>query len=203
VCLLYFIVAGVAVLLDWLSSTKYVVIGGIVGGVASVLSLISLARPTLNREDLGNLEVQSLKRIAETSEQIQKLEVARIETEQEIGNLEARKKQMEFLVQKASLSLFLQEQKRLYEKRINEELDKNKDLANHLYELSSIEKKLVALDEEIQKDPNVNLLQKVIRSARRTPQPEREPFSEFPPLTRAFLLALRDILLLLSKILKK
>jgi hypothetical protein len=100
---------------------------------------------------------------------------------------------MEFLVQKASLSLFLQEQKRLYEKRIQEELDKNKDLTSHLSELSSIEKKLVALDEEIQKDPNVELLQKVIWSARRTPQPQRELFSEFPPLTRFLLLFFREL----------
>lgn len=199
-CLLYFIGGGIAAWFDWFSINRYVLIGGIVGGLASVLGLISLARPSLNQEDLRGLELQSLKRIAETSEEIQKLELARAATKQELGTLEEKMRQMEFLVQKASLSLFLQEQHKLYEKRILEEVSRNKDLAISLTELSSIHERLTALEQQIANDPNVDLLRQVIEAAKR--EPTRGAFSDFPPMTRAFLLAVRNVLETTAKLLK-
>jgi len=199
-CLLYFVGGGIAAWAGWFPVDKYVLIGGIVGGLASVLGLLSLARPSLNQEDLKGLELQSLKRIAETSEEIQKLETARLATQQQIGTLEEQKRQMEFLVQKASLSLFLQEQHRLYEKRVQEEIARNKDLVSSLTELSSIELKLKALDQEISKDPNVDLLQRIIEAAKR--EPRSPSFSEYPPITRSLLLAVRDVMDVIAKIMK-
>ncbi len=199
-CLFYFVGGGIAVWAGWLTTDRYVLIGGIVGGLASVLGMLSLARPSLSQEDLAGLELQSLKRIAETSEEIKKLEVARLATQQQIGTLEAQKRQMEFLVQKASLSLFLQEQQRLYEKRVLEEVARNKDLAGSLAELASIRQKLTALEEEIAQDPNVELLQRVIKAAKR--EPRRPSFSEYPPLTRSVLLAIRDIVEATAKLWK-
>ena len=110
-----------------------------------------------------------LRRIADTSEQVKQLELARAETLEEIGTLETQKRQMEFLVQKASLVLFLQEQHRLYEKRVQDELAQNKGLMDSISELVSIEQKLAALEEEIARDPNVpnaELLERVIEAAR-------------------------------------
>jgi hypothetical protein len=168
-CLLYFICGGIAVYLRWFAPDRYVGIGGVVGGVASVLGLLALARRSLNQDDLAGLELESLRRIADTSEQVKQLELARAETLEEIGTLETRKRQMEFLVQKASLVLFLQEQHRLYEKRVQDELAQNKGLMDSISELVSIEQKLAALEEEIARDPNVpnaELLERVIEAAR-------------------------------------
>ena len=113
-CVLYFIVGGVATLLGFLEAQKYTLFAGIVGGLASVLGLIALARPSLQQADLEDLELQSLRKLAAASEEITQLERARLARKQEIDSLEARRREMEFLVQKASLSLFLQEQHRLY-----------------------------------------------------------------------------------------
>jgi hypothetical protein len=168
-CLLYFVGGGIAVLARWLTTERYVAVGGIVGGLASVLGLLSLARRSLNQEDLAGLELQSLRRIADTSEQIKQLELARTEAQQHLGTLEEQKRQMEFLVQKASLSLFLQEQRRLYTKRVLDETSRNKELVETLFELSSIEQKLTALGEEITNDPNVDLLKRVIGAANSEP----------------------------------
>jgi len=197
-CLLYFLAGGGLAWAGWFPTEKYIVIGGIVGGLASVLGLFSLARPPLSQEDIAGLEIQSLKRIAETSEEISKLENARNAAQAQIGSLEEQKRQMEFLVQKASLSLFLHEQHRLYEKRTLEELAKNKELTIQLRELSTIEEKLSALDEEIACDPNVDLLKRIIRDASR--EPRRYTFSEYPPFTRALLITIRDIVEFASKL---
>lgn len=190
-CFLYYILGGIALWAGWLASDKYSLFAGIVGGIASVISLVSLARPSLNSEDLDTLEMQSLKRILETSEEIKKLEVARNATQQQIGSLEQQKRQMEFLVQKASLSLFLQEQHRLYEKRIQEEIGRNKELGASLAEIATIDQKIRVLNEEINADPNVDLLLRIIEAAKGPVS--YQDFSEYPPVTRAVLLLGREV----------
>lgn len=190
-CLIFFVGGILGVWAGWLTSERYVVITGVLGGVASVVGLISLARPSLKQDDLAMLELGSLKQIAENSEEIKRLEMARATAQQEIGNLEAQKRQMQLLVEKGSLSLFLQEQRRTHEKRIRDELSRNETLAGSLEQLGAIDQKLTALQEEISKDPNVELLQRVIEAAKQ--KPEERPFSEYPPLTRALLTLARHV----------
>ena len=198
-CLLYFVAGGIATLAGWLPTQAYLSMAGVVGGLASVLGLIALARPGLRQTDLEDLELQSLRKLADASDEIKQLERARLATKQEIDTLEARRREMEFLVRKASLSLFLQEQHRLYSKRIVEELAKNKDLEANLQELRGIDEKLTALDEEIEKDPNVDLLKDTIEAARRQPAQD-ERFRGLPPLTRAIFLAVDDLARILRRL---
>jgi hypothetical protein len=186
-CILYFIIGGILALFGWVCVENYAIAGGVVGGIASVLSLISLARPALSQGDLDTIESQSLRALADTSEKIKELEAARAATAQEIDTLELQKKEMQLLVQKASLSLFLREQRRLYEKRIQEEVAANRDLEGHLHELISIDQKLNALNEEIETDPNVDLVKEIIASAKRPADEIEDLFKEYPPLTRAIL----------------
>src|SRR3990172_1852919 len=86
-CVLYFIVGGVATLLGFLEAQKYTLFAGIVGGLASVLGLIALARPSLQQADLEDLELQSLRKLAAASEEITQLERARLARKQEIDSL--------------------------------------------------------------------------------------------------------------------
>ena len=88
VCLLYFIIGGLLALIGWFPVEKYVFTGGVVGGIASVLGLISLARPVLNQRDLDNVTSDSLRSLAETSDKIKELEEARAVTKEEIDTLE-------------------------------------------------------------------------------------------------------------------
>jgi hypothetical protein len=198
-CVLYFIVGGLLTVFKLIQPATYAIIGGIVGGFASVLGLLSLARPPLSQSDINQIEIDSLKKITEASEEIKTLEKTRAATEQELDTLEERKRQMEFLVQKASLSLFLQEQGKLYEKRIQEQLSNNKELAFQLSELSTIDTKLDALNEEIDRDPNVNILKGIIESVKKEPT---EDFADYPPLLRILLILSKELMRMKQKVLR-
>jgi hypothetical protein len=87
-------------------------------------------------------------------------------TSEEIKSLKEQKKQMELLVRTASLGLFLQEQRRLYAGRIVYAIDRSSSLKNPLEELARIDKKLEALNAEIDRDPNVELLKSIMRAAK-------------------------------------
>lgn len=163
----YFLIGGIAALLKLISINDYLIWGGIVGGVASVIGLLSFFQPALTRDDLQQLQLDSLRSLAETTDQLEQLEQARAAARHDIDTLALQKQQMEILVRKASLSLFLQEQHDLYAKKIIGEIERNSDLATNLRELKDIDAKLAALNEEIDTDENVNLLKEIIFEAKR------------------------------------
>lgn len=161
---LYFLVGGIAVAFGRFPINTYLIFAAIEGGLASVLGLLSLGRRAVSMSDIRSLEIESLKEIVETTRKAEELDRARATAEQEIDNLALQKQQMEILVRKASLSLFLQEQWKLYERRILEEVDGNRVLMSNLTELISIDERLSVLDEEIETDPNVEYLKEIIES---------------------------------------
>ena len=193
--ILYFIAAGIAVWAGWLKVEWYALAGGILGSLASTLGLISLSRPALDQADLENIQIDSLRKIAEASEEISeleskreselnRLEEAKVLTREQMQSLEKQKKEMEILVQRASLSLFLQEQHRLYSERVSEAINKSSSLKAHLTELERIGRKLDALNQEIETDPHVDILKSIVASAKRDGA-EADGLEELPPLTRA------------------
>ena len=99
------------------------------------------------------------------TERIQNLAQEKATAEDEIEDLDVRKREMEILVRKASFSLFLQEQLSYHEKRLLELVRNDSDLSRHLEEVRDIRQKLTALNEEIQSDPNVLLLEEIILTA--------------------------------------
>lgn len=175
--ILYFTIGGVTVWVGWFTVEWYALCGGIVGSIASTLGLVSLSRPSLRQEDLEGIQLDSLQKIAEASKEISeleskreselnRLEEAKVLTHEQIQSLEEQKSRMEVLVQRASLSLFLQEQHRLYSERIAEAISKSSSLKSHLDELERIGRKLNALNDEIETDPHVDLLKSVVASAK-------------------------------------
>jgi hypothetical protein len=102
-CIAYFVLGWGAVYFEWLPKDTYLTYAGIVGGLASVLGLLAFTRPTLTNSDLRELELNSLKSIAETTEELQQMEQQRTQTREEIASLDTKKKEMELLVKKASL----------------------------------------------------------------------------------------------------
>ncbi len=165
IAILYFTLGGIACALGWFDLTAYAVAGGIVGSIASTLGLISLSRPALAQSDLESIEIESLQKIAVTTKDIQQLELRRATQKEEIASLEQQRKELEVLVQRASLSLFLKEQHKHQTERIANAIRKSESLRQSLEEISRIEKKIAALDDEIETDPNVDLLKSIIRSA--------------------------------------
>ncbi len=165
-CLLYFAVGALLVWFEFFPLTIYLKVAGGVGALASVLGLLSLARPSIAASDLAELDTQVLKRLGETTEEVRELEEARSKAEKDLSALELQRKEMEALVRKASLSLFLEEQKRLYEQRIVAVVEGDPELDRYLAELSQINEKLAVLNLDIESDPRVDLLDEVVAAVR-------------------------------------
>ena len=196
--LMYFAFGGIAVWLGKLTVESYALFGGLAGSVASILGLVSLSRPALTQSDIENVEIDVLRKLTETSSQLkdieqkrlaemQKLESARVVTQEQMEQLSQQKKEMEFLVRQASLVLLLQEQRRMRVDQIEQELAKSPELREHLESLDSVTRKLTALQEEIDVSPHVELLQSVIRSSQRNDNTIVEYVNRLPPFNRFLL----------------
>lgn len=165
-CLGYLVLGRVAVSWHWMTDAQYQGSAVIVGGIASVLGLLSLLRRRLTQADVQQVEVETLKQLVATSEELGRLEATRATTRQELGDLESRKQEMELLVRKASLTLFLRDQRDRCTADIQEALVVNPHLVEALDLLASTDEKLHAPNEEIAGDRNVELLTEVLRDAR-------------------------------------
>ncbi len=108
---------------------------------------------------------------------------------------------MEILVRKASLSLFLEEQRSLYEKRILDQVEGNRELKDSLAKVTDIDEKMEALGEEIKSDPNVDLLEEVIQSSQARAAKSRVEYSEYPSFARMILLITREMMQVMRRIL--
>ena len=191
-CVAYFIGGYAAVHFGFITQDQYLTYAGIVGGLASVAGLFSFIKPALTKDDLQSLELDSLKSLAETTEQVKTLEEKRLQAKSEIGDLEVRKKEMELLVKKASMSLFLKEQYSQHEQKILSHVKSSESLNESLAQISDIKSKLDALEEEIDADPNVDTLREVIKSANRKQDSLDEAIDAMPPLTRTLFIVLRE-----------
>lgn len=84
---------------------------------------------------------------------------------------------MEFLVKKASLSLFLQEQIERNQKMVTDKIVSDPELKKLLEEITPLKEKLRQLEQEIKSDPNVDLLEEIISIGKR----DYEDLIEFKP----------------------
>ena len=181
--ILYFILGFITVLLGWFPKDTYLTFSGIVGGLASVCGLLSfgIARKISNA-DFEDIEATYLKKVSETADKLREKNDELIvkanqinSTEQELRQLEIKKKEMEFLVKKASMSLFLQDQLERNQNRIIELVNNSPELNKLLEEMEPLTEKLSQLGQEIKTDPNADMLNGIITVARL----EKESILEF------------------------
>lgn len=185
-CLGYFLGGWIATHFGWVTKDDYFAYAGIVGGLASVAGLATIFRPGITATDVQNIEASALRSIAETSTNLEELRARQKLTQQELGGLELKKVEMEFLVKKASLAIFLKEQHAYHERVVLEELDKNPRLRSSLDDVTQAAGKIQALDEEIQQNPNVAELRQIIATASRRAPSIEEAMMALPPHMRAF-----------------
>lgn len=167
-CIFYFIGGYFAVSYGLLEQNTYIVFASIAGGIASVVGLLSLTRPTITRSDIQNIELESLKRIADAAKELEKYKHERNAAQEELSKLSLQKEEMQFLVKKASLSLFLQDRLESAGRRINEVIGEHKELEPLIEEYGELAHRLEALEVEIRMDKNVDILREVLKSAKRS-----------------------------------
>lgn len=192
-CIGYFIGGYVAVQFQLITNDQYLTYAGIVGGLASVAGLFSFTRPALTKTDIKALELDSFKSMVESTEQLKILEEQRAQTKTELDDLEIRKKQMELLVKKASMALFLKEQYSQHEQKILTRIKVDETLKESLIQIEEINIKLDALNEEIDKDPNVETLRNVIKSANRRETSLDEAVEAMPIITKSIFILAREL----------
>lgn len=185
-CMAYFIGGWIAVKFNLVTRDDYFAYAGIVGGLASVAGLLALTRPAISQSDFKAVELDTLRSVTETAEQLKALQSERIRTAQELDNLEVKKKEMELLVKKASLALFLKEQYSYHERQVLEEVAKNTHLRQSLESAVDSSAKIAALDEEIAVDPNVRQLRQIIEAATRREPTLAEALGNLSPVGRGF-----------------
>jgi hypothetical protein len=193
VCLVYFIGGSIALKFDLVTRDEYFAYAGIVGSLATVAGLLALTRPAITQSDIKSIELETLKSVADTADQLHQLQTARAKTVQEIDGLAVKKKEMELLVKKASLALFLKEQYFYHERKILDEVSKNEALTLALQNAGEAADKISALDEEIAVDPNVQQLRDIIATASRKEPTFEEALNNLPPVTRTLFLASRTL----------
>lgn len=166
-CVAYFVLGWIAAYFGWLTRDNYLLYAGFVGSLASVIGLVSLAKPSISRSDLENIESQNWEAIAESSKRLEDITAAKAKNKQELDNLEVKRQEMELLFRKASLRIFLAEQAAHHERVVLEELDRNPRLRQSLSEFTDASSKLSALEQEIAANPHVAELQTVLDSSRK------------------------------------
>lgn len=177
--------------LEWVDRDDYFAWAGIVGGLASVAGLLALTRPPLTQSDFKEVELETLKSMTATAEQLKQLQTAHANTAKELDSLEVKKKEMELLVRKASLALFLKEQYSYHERAVLDEISKNDRLRSALESAGESAQKIAALDEEIEADPNVKQLRQIIATAERRGPTFEEALADLTPITRAMFILSR------------
>lgn len=167
--ILYIIGGGTAVLIGKLDSQFYFNSFAITAGLASILGLIAFVIPKLSKKDVEDVGIEYFKNVVEASEELKKREnelttkeQALSSKERELKELEIKKQEMELLVRQMSMNLFLRDQYERQENKIKELIDKDSDLKKSLAGLTDLKTKLTALEQEIESDPNVDLLKDII-----------------------------------------
>lgn len=164
---LYFIIGYILVLLDLWDKETYNQVATIVGGATSILGLLGFVLPGIKMTDLKKLELDTLKNLALTAEEIQKREKELTTKQSDIVKLELQKKELEFLVRKASLSLFFKEQLERYNQKLVELVSESKEISRVINEITELNEKVRELDVEIEKNPNAEKVFELVESAKR------------------------------------
>ncbi|MNU35788.1 hypothetical protein D3C71_243940 [compost metagenome] len=167
ITVLFFIVGYIFVILEKLEQTHYNQIATVVGGVASILGLLGFVLPSIKTSDIQSINVATLKNLAKTAEEIQKKEAELNNKQNDLTKLELQKQELEFLVRKASLSLFFKEQIERYYETLDRQISDNREITRTISEIQELEFKIQGLDVEIEKSPNTENILKIIEDARR------------------------------------
>ena len=176
IAVLFFVVGYVLVILGLLEQTLYNQIATIVGGLASILGLLGFVLPSLKTSDIKSIEINTLKSLAKTAEEIQKKEAELNIKQNDLTTLELQKQELEFLVRKASLNLFFKEQMERYYETLDKQISDNKEISRTISEIRELEFKIEELEIEIEKSPNTENILKIIEEARKPRRTSNDPF---------------------------
>lgn len=163
---LYFVVGYALVVFGVMRQEVYNQVATIVGGLASILGLLAFVLPGIRSSDIKTIEVDALKSLAKTAEEIQSKEAELSTKQNDITRLELQKQELEFLVKKASLNLFYKDQMERNYETLDRLISENREIARVMNEIKELEFKIEELHIEIEKSANTENILKIIEEAR-------------------------------------
>lgn len=158
---------------NWITKDTYLTTAAIVGGIASVIGLLSLVRSPLSRKDFENVEWESITKIAESEKALTELEGRKVAAHNELERLTRTRQELTDLVKKASAVLFLREELERSSQKLRDFLEKEPELKQDLIEYREKFSRLMQLDEEVEAHPDAELITDVLFRARRISAPNR------------------------------
>jgi DNA repair exonuclease SbcCD nuclease subunit len=192
IAVLYFVIGYVLVITGQLKQDLYNQIATIVGGLASILGLLGFVLPSLKTSDIKSIEIDTLKSLAKTAEEIQKKEAELNTKQNDLTKLELQKQELEFLVRKASLNLFFKEQMERYYETLDNQISDNKEISRTINEIKELEYKTSELEIEIEKSPNTENILKIIAEAKKHRKTSIEIKTPFDFLLDPFIKIMRS-----------
>ena len=150
--------------------------------MASVIGLLAFASTRKIRStDFETEELEKLQNLMKAAEDLQAIETNKSQTEQQLIELERKKKLMEISVKKAGLVLFYQNQIERYDPIIGQKFDGDNELKLAVKESIEARVLLKSLGEEIEADENVELIKSIL---------EKQKSDKHYEITDPFLLAI-------------
>lgn len=165
ICAGYFGLGWVAVLFGWMEPDTYFRLSGPIGGLASVGGILGVVGRRFSASELKAAELEALEHMVDATKQLKEYEQRVAATEGRIQELRTQQQRMELLVQKASLSLFFQNRYVALQVELLDIVDRDKRLGATLREIRELEAKIGALEEEIDADPDVADIRRIISDA--------------------------------------
>lgn len=169
----YFIIGYLLVIVECFDKDSYLTLSAIIGGIASVSGLLALTTNRFEKDDVERVGIEYFKKVVESAEELKKKEVELISKEEaltakekEIKDLDIKKNEMEYLVRKASMSLFLKDQIERTDSRIIEISEENKELNRLIIQRRKIVKQLSEIEGEIEGNSNIELINDIIESTK-------------------------------------
>jgi hypothetical protein len=163
----FFIIGYLLVIVGWMNQSTYNQIATIAGGLASTVGLLTFVLPSLRTSDIKSIEIETLKSLAKTAEEIQQKEKELNKKQDDLTKLELQQQELEFLVKKASLNLFFKEQMEKYYETLDRQISENREISRTINEIKELEYKIEELEIEINKSPNTEQIMKIIEDARK------------------------------------
>jgi hypothetical protein len=169
VAILYFGLGYILVFLEKLDQNKFLNFAAIVGSIASVIGLFSFFSKRLDKSDIENIGLEYFRDIVQTADKIKEKEkILRdkdnqlTSKERQIQELEIKKAELEFVIKKASMTIFLKDQLERLEDRIGDLIVDNKELSKNIQDRKDIIKQLTELEENIESSNNSELVDELI-----------------------------------------
>lgn len=173
----YFFFGLIAVVLNFFSKDSYLLLAAIIGGLASVSGLLALITNKLQLKDIEEIGIEYFQRVVDSSRELQlkekeiKDKVKQLnKRERELQLMDVKKQQMEYLIQKASMSLFLKDQFNRTEARIGELIYEDEELQRLMSRRQKLKNQLKELEEEIEVNEQSEALISIIEQMQKADQ---------------------------------